>query len=272
GPSVGSRVSTTLRPCARSAAASRASWVDLPAPSMPSKATRRPSFTGASWRESHEPVARSPQHAPRGRHARCSHTSRRRKAPLVRVPPTGPGVRARGEAPGASWWCEAGRTNGVRPASSRASGVSPFPCGARRAPAGGPVRAAASSARRRLDLADQEERGHEADQGDRLDEPHAEDEGRVHRARGARVAGDAGGRVARREALAETAAERGEAERETGAQRRAPAGALLDHDLLRERDVGGEQRDEGEDQQLREPDHGSLLAWPSRAVFGAELR
>src|SRR5690606_27398612 len=93
---------------------------------------------------------------------------------------------------------------------------------------------------------------------DRLDEHHAEDEVDEHRARGARVAGDAGRRVRRRDALADAAAEPGDADGD----------ARADGDVAGARAVGreGGGRDEEEDEG---PDEGAdgathvifLLGW-----------
>jgi hypothetical protein len=44
GPSVGSRLATTSRPCPRNQSASRRVWVDLPVPSMPSRTMKMPWF------------------------------------------------------------------------------------------------------------------------------------------------------------------------------------------------------------------------------------
>ena len=45
----GSRVTTTSRPAAVSRAAKALTWVDLPAPSPPSKATKNPVLLVMSW-------------------------------------------------------------------------------------------------------------------------------------------------------------------------------------------------------------------------------
>jgi len=57
-----------------------------------------------------------------------------------------------------------------------------------------------------VNLALEQERDHETVDRDRLDQHHAEDEVREHRACGARVSCDARSRVAGREALADAAA------------------------------------------------------------------